>query len=180
MDAEKRIILCEGRFLRLVKCGRWEYADRTNSSGAAVIVAITTEGNLLLIEQYRIPVARRVIELPAGLAGDIPGHESEALATAAKRELLEETGYEAKRVTQLASGPPTAGLASEIVTFFLARDVRRVSAGGGDGHEEIQVHEVPLADAGKWLEQKATAGLLIDPKVYAGLYFATRVRLENT
>jgi ADP-ribose pyrophosphatase len=172
MSNDEKITLCEGRFLRLIKCGRWEYVDRTNSSGAAVIVAVTIERKILLIEQYRIPVGRRVIELPAGLAGDIPGQESEALATAAKRELLEETGYEAEEMKWLACGPPTAGLSSELVTFFLARDVRRLhSGGGGDGHEEIQLHEVRLDEAGKWLEQKAAAGLLIDPKVYAGLYF---------
>jgi ADP-ribose pyrophosphatase len=174
MDKQERIILAEGRFLRLIKCGRWEYADRTNSSGAAVIVAVTDERKLLLIEQHRIPVDRRVIELPAGLAGDLPGSESEALATAARRELLEETGYEAKEMTWLASGPPTAGLASEIVTYFLAGGVRRVNGGGGDGHEKIQVHEVPLKDVDGWLQQKMTEGLLVDPKVYAGLYFANR------
>jgi len=172
MNNDEKIILCKGRFLRLIKCGRWEYVDRTNSSGAAIIVAVTADRKLLLIEQYRIPVGRRVIELPAGLAGDIPGQESEALATAAKRELLEETGYEAEEMKWLACGPPTAGLASELVTFFLARGARHVHSGGGDGHEEIQLHEVPLDQARKWLEQKTAAGLLIDPKVYAGLYFA--------
>src|SRR5271170_4183678 len=104
----------EGKFLRVLKSGRWEYADRVNSNGAVVIVPVTDDGKLVLIEQYRIPVGQRVIELPAGLAGDLPDAETEAMATAARRELLEETGYEAAEITMLMFGPPSAGLASEI------------------------------------------------------------------
>src|SRR5436190_19258340 len=61
----------EGKFLRVLKCGRWEYADRVGATGGVVIVAITNDGKLILTEQYRIPVTQRVIELPAGLAGNI-------------------------------------------------------------------------------------------------------------
>jgi ADP-ribose pyrophosphatase len=173
MTNEERVVLYEGRFLRLIKCGRWEYVERTNASGATVIVAVTDEGKLLLIEQYRVPMGRRIIELPAGLVGDVPGKETEGMATSARRELLEETGYEATEMMALTSGPPTAGLATEVVTFFRATGLRKVHAAGtGDGHEEIQLHEVPLAEAARWLEEKAAAGLMVDPKVYAGLYFA--------
>ena len=164
-------ILWEGKFLRVLKSGRWEYADRVGSTGGVVIVAITNDGKLVLTEQYRIPVAQRVIELPAGLAGDVPEQQGEASAAAARRELLEETGYEADDMICLATGPPSAGLASEIVTFFRATGLRRVAAGGGHGHEEIQVHEIALNQVADWLQRKAVEGLLIDPKVYAGLYF---------
>jgi ADP-ribose pyrophosphatase len=58
------------------------------------------------------------------------------------------------------------------VTLFVARGLRRVHAGGGTEHEDIHVHEVPLAEVPAWLQQKAAEGMLIDPKVYAGLYFA--------
>src|SRR4051812_28799357 len=101
MNTTKRELLCEGKHVRLFRIGHWEFADRVKGSGAVVIVAITPEGNLLLTEQFRLPVNANVIELPAGIAGDIDGQEKEELATAAHRELLEETGYEAKNMSFL-------------------------------------------------------------------------------
>src|SRR5690348_10951568 len=91
----ERRVLAEGKHLRLVQEGRWEYADRPKAKGAVVLVAITDERQLLLTEQFRVPVGRRVIELPAGLVGDVEGQEAEELEAAARRELLEETGYQA-------------------------------------------------------------------------------------
>lgn len=164
--------LGEGRFLRLVNAGGWEYAERVNASGVVAVVAVTAEREIILTEQYRPAVKKRVIDMPAGLAGDIPGEETEALATAARRELLEETGYRARRMEFLTSGPPSAGMSSEIVTFFLATGCRRVADGGGDDHEEIEVHVVPLARAAEWLRKRAGKRRCVDPKVYAALYFA--------
>jgi ADP-ribose pyrophosphatase len=167
-----RRILAEGKFLRLIAAGHWEYADRTSASGAVTVVAITSDDRLVLVEQYRIPLGRNAIELPAGLCGDIPGEEHEALQTAAERELLEETGYNATDWRWLTGGPSSAGLSTELITFFLARGLTRVHAGGGDSHEQITVHEVPLADLPAWLAERHAANIAVDPKVYAGLYFA--------
>jgi ADP-ribose pyrophosphatase len=166
--------LAQGRFLRLVHAGGWEYAERVNASGVVAVVAVTPEREIILTEQYRPAVKQRVIDMPAGLAGDIPGEETEALATAARRELLEETGYRARRMEFLTSGPPSAGMSSEIVTFFLATGCRRVADGGGDDHEEIDVHVVPLAKAAAWLRKRSGKRRCVDPKVYAALYFAER------
>lgn len=164
--------LFEGKHLRLLKVGHWEYVERTKASGVAIILAITPENKIVLVEQFRIPLGKRVIELPAGLAGDTPGAANEALATAARRELLEETGYEAKEMIFLTEGPPSSGLTSEIVAFFRAKGLRRLSAGGGDEGEDIQVHEIDLVKVHDWLAEKFNQGWLIDPKVYTGLYFA--------
>src|SRR5215217_1288754 len=87
--------IAEGKRVRLVRRGDWEFVTRKKSSGIVAIVAVTDDYKLVLVEQYRPPVAKSVIELPAGLAGDEAGHEQEDLLTAARRELLEETGYEA-------------------------------------------------------------------------------------
>lgn len=167
-----RSVMYEGQHLRLIREGHWEYADRTKASGAAVIVAVTDDRHLILTEQYRIPVGRRVVELPAGLIGDVEGTEDEQIEEAARRELLEETGYQASELKLLTVGPPTAGLASEIVAFVLATGIKRVSAGGGVEHEQIEVHAVPLDGVAGWLAARGGETLYIDPKVYAGLYFA--------
>ncbi|HEX7653547.1 MAG TPA: nucleoside 2-deoxyribosyltransferase domain-containing protein [Verrucomicrobiae bacterium] len=166
----KPITTQTGKFLSMIKEGHWEYAHRTNSRGAAVIVGITDERQILLVEQYRIPVHGRTIELPAGMIGDDPGQENEANAEAARRELLEETGYLAAKIEVLTHGSPCAGLSSELTTMFLATGLQAKGKGGGVGHEDIQVHVVPLNEAAAWLEAKSKAGILVDPKIYAGLY----------
>jgi len=174
MNSSPKITLYAGKFLALVKEGHWEYADRTNASGAAIIVAVTQDRKLVLVEQYRIPVHARTIELPAGIIGDEAGGSGEARAEAAGRELTEETGFEAGRIEELTHGPASSGLTSETVTLFLATQLRRTGPGGGVAHEDITVHEVPLGEVQEWLQAKSKSGLLIDPKVYAGLYFVGR------
>lgn len=179
-ESSPRQILAEGKHLRLVRQGHWEFAERTKASGAVVLVALTEDGRLLLAEQFRIPVGKVVVELPAGLVGDIEGAEAEELEAAARRELLEETGYEAGTLRLVAEGPPTSGLASEMVAFIVATDLKQVSAGGGDESEQIVVHAVELAKVPEWLRRQAARGVLVDPKVYAGLYFAQQVPEEKT
>jgi ADP-ribose pyrophosphatase len=174
MNLPKTITLHTGKFLSLVKEGHWEYADRTNATGASIIVAVTEEQKLLLVEQYRIPVHARTIELPAGIIGDEPGGSDESHGEAARRELAEETGYEADHIIVLTHGPASSGLTSETVTLFLATKLRRVGVGGGVAHEDITVHEVPLDGINAWLEERARSGVLVDPKIYAGLYFIGR------
>ncbi len=163
--------LFQGHFLQVKKIGHWEYVERSKTSGIVAILAVTERRELILVEQFRVPVNQRVIEIPAGLAGDIEGAENEALAEAAKRELVEETGYAADRMEYLTEGPPSAGLSTEVVTFFRAHGLKKISAGGGDGSEDIQVHLVPLAQLDAWIETKRKEGCLVDYKVYAALYF---------
>jgi ADP-ribose pyrophosphatase len=160
-----------GRFLGMQERDRWEYVYRTNASGVAVLVPVTDAGELVLVEQYRIPVESRVIELPAGLAGDTSDHD-EDLKTAAMRELIEETGYRAGVLEELLTCPSTPGMSDEIVTIFYASDLERVGPGGGDGDENITVHHVPLDSATRWLEARMTEGIMVDPKIYAGLFWA--------
>ena len=165
-------VLAKGRHLQLVSRDGWEFAERPNVTGIVIIVAVTPEGNVILVEQNRPPVGGRVIELPAGLAGDIVGSEAEALEEAARRELLEETGYRAESFIKLFEGPPSAGLSSEVLTFFRAEGLTKVEDGGGDDSEDIQIHEVPLKNITEWLKNRAaTEGVQIDPKIFAGLFF---------
>jgi ADP-ribose pyrophosphatase len=164
-------LLYAGKFLTFKKKDQWEYIERGNASGIVAIMAITENRELLLVEQFRVPVNRRVIEIPAGLVGDLQGEQYESLAQAAKRELLEETGYEAQQLEYLTEGPSSAGLSTEVITFFRAHGLKKLSEGGGDGSENITVHAVPLERLTFWLDSKRLEGCLVDYKVYAALYF---------
>jgi ADP-ribose pyrophosphatase len=163
--------LFNGRWLRLQRRGRWEFAERTNPGGGVIIIAITAEQRVLFVEQWREAVASKTIEMPAGLVGDLAGNAGESAVAAAARELTEETGYRAGRVEFLMAGPSSAGMSNEIIAFVRAHDLVREHAGGGDATEDILVHEVPLADAATWLLGKSREGYSIDPKLFAGLYF---------
>lgn len=162
--------LCNGKWLRLKRRGRWEYAERTNPGGGVIIIAVTPEGRVLFVEQYRPAIECMTIEMPAGLVGDAASHADESAVDAALRELEEETGYRAGRVDFLMAGPTSAGMSNEILAFVHARDLQRVHAGGGDATEEIRVHEVPQGEALAWLLDHLRAGWSVDPKIFAGLY----------
>ena len=163
--------LCNGKWLRLRRRGRWEFAERVNAGGGVIIVAVTPDDKLLLVEQYRAAIERKTIEMPAGLVGDLAESADEHAIEAADRELLEETGYRAGRIEFLMAGPSSSGMSNEIMAFVRAYDLTRVHEGGGDESEEIIVHEVPRVDAARWLLRKIEEGYSVDPKMFAGLYF---------
>jgi len=163
--------LCNGKWLRLKRRGRWEFAERTNPAGGVLIISVTAAGELLLVEQFRAAIDGPTIELPAGLVGDLPGSADEQAVEAAHRELLEETGYRAERIEWLMAGPSSAGMSNEIIALVRAHGLRREHDGGGDETEQIIVHHVPLRDAARWMLAKADDGYALDPKVFAALYF---------
>jgi ADP-ribose pyrophosphatase len=168
-----REVAWEGKWLRMVRKGSWEYVERTNANGiSVVIVAATPAGKLLFVEQTRVPIESKAIEMPAGLVGDSDAGES--LLLAAERELLEETGWRAGRLEYLMTGPSSAGMSNERMAFVRARELVREHDGGGDESEDILVHEVAIAQAPRWLAQKMAEGYEIDAKVWAGLYFLER------
>lgn len=157
-----------GKFLTLVREGRWEYCERVNKTGAVMIFSCTPEGNVLLVEEYRPPIGQQSLCFPAGLSGD---EDPESDAVAAQRELLEETGYEATEMRYLFTGPSSPGLTSETVSFYLATGLRKVAQGGGVDNENITVHEVPLDTIDTWLAEQVAQGKALDPRIYTGLYF---------
>lgn len=167
-------VLHAGKFLRLVRNGRWEYVQRVTADHAVIVLALTPAQEIVLVQQLRIPAGGQVIELPAGLVGDIAGAEEESLETTARRELLEETGFAAQRFDPIFSGPPSPGLASETITWFRAHGLEKRGPGGGEGGEDITVHTVPLREVDDWLNRWQAQGGRVDPKVYAGLYFLLR------
>lgn len=166
------VTLYVGKHLCLQRRETWEYAERRRVSGVVAIVPVTDSNELLFVEQMRVPVGAPVIEFPAGLAGDVSGFETEELIAAAQRELLEETGYEASDWELLPTCPTSAGLTSELITFFRASGLKLVSEALGDGSEQITLHKVPIAGVDAWLAEKIGQGAFIAATVYAGLYLA--------
>lgn len=167
-------LLHRGKYLALYNDNGWEYVSRVNASGAAVLVAITNEAEIVLVEQHRVPVGCAALELPAGLVGDDDGGQDELACAAAVRELEEETGYRAGLMEEIMTGTPSPGVVTELQTFFYASQLEKVSDGGGVEGENITVHLVPLSTADAWLARKIADGLLVDPKIFAGLYWAAQ------
>jgi len=161
-----------GQHLSIAIRDRWEYATRNTQRPAVGIVAVTDERSVVLVEQFRPPVNRVVIELPAGLAGDLADAKDETLLAAAQRELLEETGYRASQWTELTAGYSSPGLTDETIVLFLAQGLTKITAGGGDATEKITIHEVPLDEVVQWLMRN---NYVADLKLLGGLFAAQAI-----
>ena len=158
----------EGDFIVAVKEGRWEYVRRARSIRAVVVEAIV-EGRLLIVEQYRIPIGKACLELPAGLIGDDDGGEDDTVERAARRELEEETGYRAGRIEVVGEFFSSPGLVSESFTAVRAHDCVKVGEGGGVDNEDIVVHEVPLGEIENFVARKRAEGVGVDVRLMAFL-----------
>jgi len=152
----------EGRFIAAKRQGRWEYVSRARGIRAAVILAIH-EAQVILVEQYRVPLGAYCIELPAGLIGDET--EGEALEVAAARELEEETGYRPARIEELGEFASSPGMVSETFTLVRATGLEKVHDGGGVGGENIIVHLVPIREIGGFLAAQRALGKIIDVRM---------------
>lgn len=163
--------LGKGHYLELLRVNGWEYVRRTASTSVVVIIAQTDANELLLVEQYRQPVGTNVIELPAGLVGDEPRYEQESPEQAAKRELVEETGYLGTNFELLLESPSSSGLSSEIISIYRATQIEKQHVGGGNEHEDIIVHAIPVGQIKEWLKMQLQNKKMIDYKIYLALYF---------
>ena len=155
----------EGRFITAVRDGTWEYVRRARGISAAVILAETDSGEILLVEQFRVPLGRNCLELPAGLVGDDGGGEDDTVETAASRELEEETGYRPASVELLGDYYSSPGMVAESFTLVRAKGLTCVGKGGGTEHEEIVVHHVPKADVAAFIDAKRAEGVGIDVRL---------------
>ena len=155
-------LMWEGRFIAAKRRGKWEYVSRTRNVSAAVILAID-HGQVLLVEQFRAPLQALCLELPAGLVGD--DTEGEEAEEAAIRELEEETGYRAERMTDLGRFFASPGMSSEGFTLLRAEGLSRVGEGGGVAGEDIVVHHVAVAEVAEFVRRKRGEGCAIDVKL---------------
>jgi len=157
-----------GKFLEFFVRGKWEFVQRVGAPACVGIVALTSDRRIILIKQFRIPVGKVCVEIPAGIIGD---HGDEDWKAGAVRELREETGYTATDMVYLTEGPSSAGLTTECIMLARAVGVSKAGEPEPDADEHIQVHEVPLDAVDGFLRACEGRGELVDPKVFAALYF---------
>jgi ADP-ribose pyrophosphatase len=153
----------EGKYIVAKTRGRWEYVSRARGIRAAVIIAIDPEDHVILVEQYRVPLGRACIELPAGLIGDET--EGEDPTEAAARELEEETGFRAGRIEVLGEFHSSPGMVSESFTLLRAHDLTKIGPGGGTESEQITVHRVPRAGLPAFIADRRARGDAMDVKL---------------
>ncbi len=158
-------IMWEGKFITAKTRGRWEFVGRARGIKAAVILAVDDENHVILVDQYRVPLGRRCLELPAGLVGDEASLEDEDPANAAARELEEETGYRAGMMENVGEFFSSPGMVSESFTLFRARDLVKVGDGGGVDDEAILVHRIPLSGLAEAIADFRARGYAMDVKL---------------
>ena len=158
----------KGKYISALKRGRWEFVSRTGSTNAVVIIA-EHDGKVILIEQFRVPVGGRCLELPAGLVGDEDEHAT--VEDTAVKELEEETGFTCDRVERLGDFHSSPGMVAESFTLVRAHGVRKVGEGGGTEHEEIDVFLVPRAEIPAFVASRREQGVAVDVKLLNFLNF---------
>jgi ADP-ribose pyrophosphatase len=158
-------VMWQGRFITARRKGRWEYVSRARGIRAAVILAIDEDDHVLLVDQYRVPLGRRCIELPAGLIGDSEDVQGESAEAAAARELEEETGYRAARMDVIGEFFSSPGMVSESFTLLRASGLTRVGEGGGTDGEDITVLRLPLNDLPRAMSEWRAQGYALDVKL---------------
>jgi ADP-ribose pyrophosphatase len=161
-DAERAEVMWEGRYIRAMKLGRWEFTSRCKGMTAVVILA-EHGGKVLLVEQDRPAIGRRCIEFPAGLVGD--EDEAATVLGTAEKELLEETGYRAERFELLGEFYSSPGMIAESFTLVRATGLTKVNDGGGTEHEDIVVHQVDRDDIPGFVERMRGEGKAIDVRL---------------
>ena len=165
MNDESEQVMWAGRFITAKTKGKWEYVTRSRGIRAAVILAVDEDDHVLLVEQFRVPLGKPCLELPAGLIGDHDDVAGEDATVAAARELEEETGYSAARVEVVGEFYSSPGMVSESFTLLTAHDLTKVSDGGGVDGENITVHRVPISGLEEFIAGARQRGLGIDVRL---------------
>jgi len=160
--------ICSGKYLQLVEKDGWEYVTKP-AKCAVVVIPVLDNGNLILIDEYRHPLQKRVISFPAGLIGD---EHQEDIFHGARRELLEETGYLSKNIKLLLpNSPSSSATTDELFNLMLATSLVKIGDGGGDDSEDINVLQINRWEIPDRIVDWRGDGKLIDHKLFTGLFF---------
>lgn len=167
-------LMYDGDFIKvrkdnvLLPDGKVSTREYITHSGAVAVLAMLDNGNLVMERQFRYPLQREFIELPAGKIDN-----NEDILLCAQRELLEETGYVASEWTHLTTVWPCIGYADERMEYFIARGLTYQGSKLDDG-EFLEVFELSLPEAIEWIrlgkinESKTIVGLFLLEKKLAG------------
>jgi ADP-ribose pyrophosphatase len=128
--------------------------------GGAVVIPVKDDGKIILITQYRYPHNETIIELPAGKL-----EKGEDPQLCASRELTEETGYKAGKITKLGKIYTTPGFCDEILHIYLAEDLTAGNHAREEGEEEMEIIEMTLEQIG----EKIRNGEICDAKTICGI-----------
>lgn len=150
--------------------GQEHMREYVRHQGAVVVIAEMDDGQLLFVRQYRYPLSRSFIELPAGKID--PGED---IFTTARRELLEETGYGAAQWRHLGVMHPCVGYSDERIEIYLARAVQREAQPALDAGEFLEVFALPLPEA----LAAVRSGMITDAKTITALFWAEKVLLSG-
>ncbi|MDO4379359.1 MAG: NUDIX hydrolase [Clostridia bacterium] len=149
---EKKIsrkVIYEGKIINvyndtvLLPNGKETHRELVEHHGGVCVAALTDEGNLLFVRQFRYPYGRVLLELPAGKL-----EKGEDPLSAGMRELEEECGVVAEKVIPMGTVYPTVAYCTEIIHLFLVRELSKTRQHLDDG-EFLSVEEIPLKEAVK-------------------------------
>lgn len=164
-------VMYDGGFIEVLKDtvrlpdGSISTREYITHPGAVAMLALLDNGKLVMERQFRYPLHREFIELPAGKIDD-----GEDMLVTAQRELQEETGYVADEWIHLTTAWPCIGYSDERMEYFLARGLKHVGRNLDEG-EFLEVFELSLADAIEWIQQ----GKITDSKTVVGLFWLDKV-----
>lgn len=145
--------------------------------GIVSVLPITTDNEIIMIRQYRAPLDRVVLELPAGCA-EVGKHQS--LEDAVRAELCEETGYASENITQIAEFSSSSGMTNETVHGYIAHQCKKVTdILSLDQDEYIERLVVPLADFDQMIRSEMIGGNIIEPKMLAMMWWYNNIFMKQ-
>lgn len=151
--------------------GKTSTRELVKHPGAVAVIAITDDNKLVMVEQYRKPLEKVIVEIPAGKL-----EKGEEPALCARRELEEETGYECETLELVSSFYTSPGFADEIIHVYVAKGLKqKENAAGLDEDEFVNVLEISLEEALEFIKEKR----IFDAKTIFGVQYLQIANLKE-